>query len=188
MHRISTNDLLTLEPGEGRPTIFTNANARILDRATIHHRSETALVFAEPGRGAPLRAYLHAQHLLQRRRPPARFSRFHPPVRHSRRDSRRHRRDDRAATRPPSHSAEVEIAGVPSVIVRDKPLVSGHWRLIVPDRGRCRRVGRAAGCEHRSDPGRVADVQRAAHLAGRPGVGHELSTGICRWKSACGMK
>ncbi|MCZ2095093.1 MAG: folate-binding protein, partial [Anaerolineae bacterium] len=57
-HRISTNDLLTLAPGEGRPTIFINANARILDRATIYHRGEMALVLTEPGRGAPLRAYL----------------------------------------------------------------------------------------------------------------------------------
>ena len=58
LHRISTNDLLTLDAGEGRPTLFTNAIARILDRATIYHRGERALVIAEPGRGEALRRYL----------------------------------------------------------------------------------------------------------------------------------
>src|SRR5947208_6220717 len=50
IHRISTNDLLTLAPGEGRPTLFTNAVARVLDRATVYARGERALVIAEPGR------------------------------------------------------------------------------------------------------------------------------------------
>src|SRR5215468_7516855 len=50
MHRISTNDLLTLETDEGRPTLFTNAVARILDRATVYTYGERALVITEPGR------------------------------------------------------------------------------------------------------------------------------------------
>ncbi|PJF26494.1 MAG: hypothetical protein CUN53_07610, partial [Phototrophicales bacterium] len=58
LHRISTNHLERLTEGEGAPTVFTNANARILDRATVYHRGDEALLTAEPGRGSALRAYL----------------------------------------------------------------------------------------------------------------------------------
>lgn len=58
MHRMSTNDLEALREGEGCGTIFTNANARILDRAVVYHRGETAFVLTEPGRGDALRGYL----------------------------------------------------------------------------------------------------------------------------------
>ena len=58
LHRISTNDLLKLAPGEARPTLFTNANARILDRATVVNRGETALLLTEPGRADALSRYL----------------------------------------------------------------------------------------------------------------------------------
>mgnify|MGYP005851349271 CR=1 FL=1 len=58
LHRISTNHLERLTHGEGAPTVFTNANARILDRATVYHRGDEALLTAEPGRGSALRAYL----------------------------------------------------------------------------------------------------------------------------------
>jgi aminomethyltransferase len=58
LHRISTNHLTNMMAGEGRPTIFTNANARILDRAFVYNRGNTALLIAEPGRSVPLANYL----------------------------------------------------------------------------------------------------------------------------------
>ena len=58
LHRISTNDLTTMNVGEGRPTIFTNANARILDRVEVFCRDDSVLLLGEPGRGQPLGAYL----------------------------------------------------------------------------------------------------------------------------------
>ena len=61
IHRISTNDVLHMAPSEGRPTIFTNPNGRILDRIMIYNRGETALLTTEPGRGAPLMSYLERQ-------------------------------------------------------------------------------------------------------------------------------
>lgn len=58
MHRISTNDLHNMRPGEGRATIFTNPNARILDRVTVYNFEDRAIVLGEPGRGTPLMQYL----------------------------------------------------------------------------------------------------------------------------------
>ena len=46
MHRMSTNDLNGLAPGQGAPTIFTSPTARILDRATVYHRGERVLVIS----------------------------------------------------------------------------------------------------------------------------------------------
>lgn len=61
VQRISTNDVLKMALGEGRATIFTNANGRILDRIVMYHRGETALITTEPGRGAPLTTFLQRQ-------------------------------------------------------------------------------------------------------------------------------
>lgn len=59
IHRISTNDLHGLAQGEGRATIFTNANARILDRALVYALTdERLLMIGGPGRGNALRSYL----------------------------------------------------------------------------------------------------------------------------------
>jgi tRNA-modifying protein YgfZ len=58
MHRISTNDLHNMQPGEGRATIFINPNARILDRVTVYNLEDCALVLGEPGRGTALMQYL----------------------------------------------------------------------------------------------------------------------------------
>ncbi len=44
LHRMSTNDLLAIQPGEGRSTVLTTALARIIDRLIVYHRGDTALV------------------------------------------------------------------------------------------------------------------------------------------------
>ncbi len=60
LNRMSTNKLIGMQPGEGRPTIFTNANARILDRVLAYNRDDHLLLITEPGRGEAV------QNLLQR--------------------------------------------------------------------------------------------------------------------------
>jgi len=175
LHRISTNDLLTLAPGEGRPTIFTSAIARILDRATIYHRGETALVIAEPGRGTPLRAYLQRNIFfnddarLQDRADATRQFVIHGA-----------KADDvgsrLAPELAPLHCSEISIAGVPVVIARDKPLVGGHWRLIVPNDGAAEVWDALLDANANLVPAGSLTYNVLRIKAGRPGVGHELST------------
>src|SRR5215831_7145655 len=43
LHRMSTNDLLALQPGQGTSTVLTTALARIIDQLIVYHRGETAL-------------------------------------------------------------------------------------------------------------------------------------------------
>lgn len=58
LHRMSTHDVAHLPVDMGRPTIFTNPNARILDRVEVFNRDDDTLLLGEPGRGAPLTQYL----------------------------------------------------------------------------------------------------------------------------------
>ena len=50
---MSTNDLQSIQPGEGRSTVLTSALARIIDRLIVYHRGETTLLltnYSEPVR------------------------------------------------------------------------------------------------------------------------------------------
>ncbi|MCA9915136.1 MAG: folate-binding protein YgfZ, partial [Anaerolineae bacterium] len=60
LNRMSTNKLVDMQPNEGRPTIFTTANARIIDRIIAYNRDDHLLLITEPGRGEAV------QNLLQR--------------------------------------------------------------------------------------------------------------------------
>jgi len=173
LHRISTNDLLTLKAGEGRPTVFTNAIARILDRATVYQRGERALVITEPGRGEALRRYLQRNiffnddaHLLDLAATTRQF------VLHGAQADRIG--GQLAPDLAPMHSADVNIAQVPVVILRDKPISGGHWRIIVPNEGAAE-IWAALLAQGVTPAGSLTyNVLRIR--AGRPGVGHELTT------------
>jgi folate-binding protein YgfZ len=51
LNRLSTNQLLNLKTGEGAPTIFINANGRIIDRVMVYaHTDDQLMVIAPPSR------------------------------------------------------------------------------------------------------------------------------------------
>jgi tRNA-modifying protein YgfZ len=53
LHRLSTGDVKDLRPGEGRPTVLTDAKGRIVERLFVHHLGgDGVLLIAGPG-GAP---------------------------------------------------------------------------------------------------------------------------------------
>ncbi len=176
-HRISTNDLNSLPPGEARPTLFTNANARILDRATVVNRGERALFLAEPGRGEALRRYLQRnvffndEAFLSDLTGLTRQFVLHGPL--ANQVGGRF-----APDLPLIHGANVSIASAPVLILRDKPLSGSHWRLIVPNDA-APDVW-AALLEAGADVGLIPAGSLTYNVlrirAGRPGVGHELTT------------
>jgi tRNA-modifying protein YgfZ len=49
LHRLSTNDLLKLQPGQGAATIFTTPIARIIDRTVIYVRETDLLLLTSRG-------------------------------------------------------------------------------------------------------------------------------------------
>lgn len=51
LNRMSTNKMMDMSVNEGRPTIFTNPNARIIDRIIAYNLDDHLLMLTEPGRG-----------------------------------------------------------------------------------------------------------------------------------------
>jgi len=58
LHRMSTNDLTTMEVGEARFTVLTTAIARMVDVLWVLNRGETALCLTSPGRATAVRRWL----------------------------------------------------------------------------------------------------------------------------------
>ncbi len=176
LHRISTNDLNSLRHGEGRSTVFTDAAARILDRAAVYNLDAFALLLGEPGRGTQLAAYLRRNVF------------FGDDVRLT--DlAASHRLFDvhgpRAAAllpdlwpaAPPApaqlQAADTTLAGVPVTVASRKPASGIRWSLVVPNEGA------AAVWETLVDaglkPAGALTYNTLRIRAGLPGVGRELS-------------
>ena len=58
VNRMSTNNMLDMADLEGRATVFTNANGRILFRAICYNLPDGLLMVSEAGQGAALHNYL----------------------------------------------------------------------------------------------------------------------------------
>jgi aminomethyltransferase len=179
LHRISTNDLTGMASGEGRPTIFTNANARILDRAFVYHRDEKALLITEPGRGPALTNYLRrniffnddfrvtdlslATHLFALHGPQAEsvVVALWPDV----------------AIIQPYFSTELEFDTIPVFVARRKPISGTHW-VIMTSAERAGTIWSSlleAGREYGLIPAGSLTYNTLRIRAGYPAIGHELS-------------
>jgi aminomethyltransferase len=58
LHRMSTNDMNRLQPGEGSATVLLTALARIIDQLIVYHRGETALAITGSGKIKTVRLWL----------------------------------------------------------------------------------------------------------------------------------
>ena len=58
VNRMSTNDVTRLATHTGKPTVFTNANARILFRTACYSLAQGLLLISEAGQGEALANYL----------------------------------------------------------------------------------------------------------------------------------
>lgn len=59
LNRLSTNQVINLKTGEGRPTIFINANGRIIDRVMVYaHSDEQVLIVSPPSRHDAVKQYI----------------------------------------------------------------------------------------------------------------------------------
>ncbi|MBK8026381.1 MAG: folate-binding protein YgfZ [Chloroflexi bacterium] len=180
-HRISTNAVETLAPGAAAPTIFTNPNARIIDRVTLCNLGETALMLTEPGRGDAVAGHLRRNIF------------FNDDLRVS---------DARPGTRQfvligpqaaavatklglnlePLHGVETDLKGTAATVLRDKPFGGDPrldpWRFILREEDAVQAW--AALIEAGGDVGLRPAGSLAYHalrvLSGRPGINAELST------------
>ncbi len=178
IQRISTNDVLNMNIGEGRATIFTNANGRILDRIMIYLRGETALITTEPGRGAPLTTFLQRQVFFNDEAAfkdislDARQFVLHGPNA----DAVVNALIPDAASAAPLYGIEGTIADVAVFVARRKPLSGGHWAFYMPSEG-AQSVWQAVlniGAAFGLIPAGSQTYNALRIYAGRPG-GRELS-------------
>lgn len=179
VQRISTNDVARLQSGSGCPTIFVNANGRILDRATILHQGERALALTEPGRGPALANYLRSNIFFSDEMLVEDISAAtHQFALHGPQADRIISRlaTDAEALQPFGHT-EATIAGATCTIARNTPLSGAHWTLIVPA------DAAAAVWQAIMEAGQDLGLRPAGSLtfnalrirAGRPAAGRELT-------------
>jgi folate-binding protein YgfZ len=58
LHRLSTGDVKSLAPGEGRETVITNAKGRIVERLFVHHLGNDGVLLVS-GPGGSARVLVH---------------------------------------------------------------------------------------------------------------------------------
>lgn len=181
LNRISTNDMTGLRVDEARATIFTNANARILDRIiAVNRADESLLVFAGPGRGGVIRDYLQRNiffnddaNLSDLQTTSHQFA-LHGPF----------AQQVIAAISPTGSGMEkgegtsVQIGTVSAYILRGEPISGTQWTIFVSvDEAvsvwdELSKIGETVGL--RPSGGLVFNALRIR--AGVPGIGRELST------------
>lgn len=176
LHRISTNDLKNLQHGEGQSTVFTDAAARILERATVYELDAFTLLLGEPGRGASLAAYLRrniffgddvrltdlaASHCLFDVHGP-RTAALLPDL-------------WPAASPAPAQlqAANTTLAGVAVIVASRKPASGWRWSLLVPNESAASVWESLLSAGLR--PAGALTYNALRIRAGLPGMGRELS-------------
>jgi folate-binding protein YgfZ len=179
VNRMSTNDLGALAVNDGRATIFTDANARILFRAECFERPEGLLLISQPGQGQALASFLQRNIFFgdkatvnEQSAATAQFG-----LHGARADEIALALDSHLSDLPAMGSCDVTLAECPAILTRRKPLSGGHWSLI------CAAEAATVVHEQLLELGRLLGLQPAGSLAynilrirsGYPG-GAELST------------
>ena len=58
LHRLTTNGIKDLRPGQGAATLFTTPKGRILDLVLLHRLEEETLALTGPGRSQPVASWI----------------------------------------------------------------------------------------------------------------------------------
>jgi aminomethyltransferase len=138
LHRLSTNNIERLRPGQGARTVLTTPIGRIIDLLTVHALDDALLVLTSPEQGPAVFGHLrkniffndqvtlepagrsHAQLALYGPRAAELLAELGAPAP---RDLALH------------HSAEAALAGVPARLIRRPPLGGDGFTLLAPAEG-----------------------------------------------------
>jgi len=185
LHRLSTNDLKAIREGGGAPTVFTTAKGRILALVTVHRLPGALHLLVEADRVEALRAWIdhytfredvqvedrrasHATLLVCGPRAGAIVAAVFPP----------------AAGLSRHGAAEVEVEGVPGLLVRTFPLAGDAWLLNLPRAaaGAARALLLAAAGEGLL-PATPETLEALRLEAGLPRAGRELTEEHNPWEA-----
>ena len=160
VNRMSTNNLIGLKLYEGRPTVFTNAHARILYRVMSYSLPEGLLLITEPGQGNALANYLRRNIFFgdkaELRELSAQTAHF--AIHGAAADAVMASLHAELADLPPLFSAEIEAADAQLTAARRKSIAGQHWILV------CQRHQAVAVHRHLLQVGQAAGLKPAGSL------------------------
>jgi len=181
LHRISTNDLHTMQPGEGRATVFTKANARIIDRLVVYNLPEQTLALAGPGRGGAVANMLQRQvffnddmQIADITPQTAQFTLHGPQASQVLNTLGIHVESAQSQL----YAKQTTLGGVDVIVAQRKPLVGPYWSIIVLHKEAANLVWQAitqAGQSHGLRPAGSLTYNALRIQSGRPAIGRELT-------------
>lgn len=132
VNRMSTNKVVDMQLHEGRPTIFTNANARILHRVITYNRPEGLLVITEPGQGDMIASYLQRNIFYgdKVRLMNLQNATHHFALHGTLADQIMAQIKPELADLPELYSQEVIWHGIEFTVARRKPIAGKHWMIL----------------------------------------------------------
>lgn len=135
VNRMSTNDVSQLGANEGAPTVFINANARILFRAGCYNLPSGLLLISEAGQGAALADYLRRNIFFRDQVSVKDISAetVHFALHGGRADALVSAFAPAARQIPPMGGAEIQSESGKLILARRKPIGGGHW-IFIADR------------------------------------------------------
>jgi aminomethyltransferase len=137
LHRLSTNDIERLKPGEGTLTVLTTPIGRIIDLLTVHALNDALLIVTSPDQGPPVFGHLRRNIFFNDQvtldaagRTHAQLALYGPQA------ARLIAELTGAAVDLPLHGiTTTAIAGVSLLIARRKPIGGDSFTLYVPSDG-----------------------------------------------------
>jgi folate-binding protein YgfZ len=131
LHRLSTNGIKDLRPGQGTATVFTTSKGRILDLVEIYRLEDRLLALTGPGRARSLLEWIDRYTFREEVRGEdwsathgtlgifgARAARVVAAL-----------CGEEAAARPRHHPGRVDIGGAPAILARTYPLAGEGFHL-----------------------------------------------------------
>ncbi len=180
INRISTNDVIHMLTGEGRPTILTSPTGRIIDRLVVYNQGEHGIVTTEAGRSQAVLNYLQRQIFFndEMRITDLGGTTKQFALHGVTADAIVRMFAPEAGQKDYLECISTTIAGANVLLLKRKPFVGTHWILIVPN------AQAAAIWEAVIQSGAAHGLRAAGSLvfnalrirAGRPAAGRELST------------
>lgn len=139
LDKIATNKLVDIQPMMGKPTLFTNANARILDRVMVYGLdAERVLMTTEPNRGDAVLSYLRSNIFYQDKitltdwRPMYHQFAVHGQSADAFITNLSDKNSHRQFTKDDYPVYQFSLSDSPVYALRQKPYIGSSWTLITP--------------------------------------------------------
>jgi folate-binding protein YgfZ len=185
LHRLTTNDILSLGPWAGTAAAFVTAKGRLIDLVTLHRLQEHLLCITGPGRGAAVAAHIDRYTFREAVRVTDAGRTLGTLAIYGARAHDRVARlfGEAAAGRPLHQPAEVELQGARAVLARWFPL-GGEAYHLTADAKALPALRRAILKECGDLPEAGAECVEVLRIeAGLPAAGRELTEDYNPWEA-----